>query len=170
MLRWQPIDGHDRPLDRQHVEQFGDGDDLVGLFRHLHLTQHEALTGGERGDHVDRRVAAVLSTGPPQGLAVDGKHPLRRSGQCRDPGDEASLELLGVEHRQDVAEMVVRWCAVLERTEATQKLAFLAAEQGDIDKCLGPGQHGEQAEQQDLVERVGHLALLARVLQVLEIT
>ena len=82
-----------------------------------------------------------------------------------------SRELLGVEHRQDVAEMVVRWCAVLERTEAAQKLAFLAAEQGDIEtNVLGPGQHGEQAEQQDLVERVGHLALLARVLQVLEIT
>ena len=65
--------------------------------------------------------------------------------------------------------MIVRWRAVLERAEAAQKLALLAAEQGDIDEGLGPGQHGEQAEQQDLVERVGHLALLARVLQVLEI-
>jgi len=74
-------------------------------------------------------------------------------------GDEAFLELLGVEDRHDVAEMVVCWRTVLERTEAAQKLAFLAAEQGDIDEGLGPGQHGEQAEKQDLVERVGYLNL-----------
>ena len=104
------------------------------------------------------------------GLAIDGDHPVRRSGQRRDPGDEAALELLGVERGQDVAEMIVRRRAVLERPEAAQKLELLAAEQGDIDEGLGPGQHREQAQQQDLVERVGHLALLARVLQVLEMT
>ena len=46
--------------------------------------------------------------------------PSRRSGQCSDPGDEATLELLGIEHCQNVAEMVVRRRAILERTEAAQ--------------------------------------------------
>src|SRR3954449_11523184 len=85
------------------------------------------------------------------------------------PGDEASLELLGVEHCQDVAEMIVCWRAVLEWTEAAQKLALLATEQGDVDKGFRPGEHREQTEKEDLVERVGYLALLARVLQVFEI-
>ena len=35
---------------------------------------------------------------------------------------------------------------------------LLAAEQGDIDEDLGPGQYRKQAEQENLVERVGYLA------------
>jgi hypothetical protein len=59
--------------------------------------------------------------------------------------------------------MVVHRRAVLERAEAAQKVELLAPEQGNIDEGLGPSQYGEQAEKQDLVERVGYLALLARV-------
>jgi hypothetical protein len=36
------IDGHDRPLDLQHVEELGDSNDFVGLFRDLDLAQHKA--------------------------------------------------------------------------------------------------------------------------------
>jgi hypothetical protein len=57
--------------------------------------------------------------------------------------------------------MVVCRRATLERTEAPQKLELLAAEQGDIGDRLGTGQHGEQTRRQDLVQRVGHPALLA---------
>src|SRR4051812_19383195 len=163
------IDGHDRTLDRQHVQQFGNSDDLVGLFRDLHLTQHEPLAGCEGRNHVDRRDAVLLSARPPRGLAINGNHPVRRSGQCSDPGDKASLELLGLEHCQDVAEMIVCWRAVLEWTEAAQKLALLATEQGDVDKGFRPGEHREQTEKEDLADRVGYLALLARALQVFEI-
>ena len=35
---------------------------------------------------------------------------------------------------------------------------------------LGAGQHGEQAQKQDLIERVGHLAGLAWIRQVIEMT
>ena len=71
---------------------------------------------------------------------------------------------------EDVAEMIVRRRAIRERPEAAQQVELLAAEQGDIGDGFGTGQHGEQAEEQDLVQRVGHLPLLARVLQILEIT
>jgi len=74
---------------------------------------------------VDRRFAALRLTGPPRGLAVEGNDPLRRSGQRRHPGDEAGLELLGVEDGQGVAQMVVCWRAVLEQAEAAQKLELL---------------------------------------------
>jgi hypothetical protein len=48
---------------------------------------------------VDRRVAArLLLTGPPHGLAIDGDDALGRSDQRRNPGDEAALELLGVQN------------------------------------------------------------------------
>jgi hypothetical protein len=133
----------------------------------LTCSQNEALACREGRDHVDRRVDTLFLTGPPQRLAVDGNHPLWRSGQRRNPGDEAALGLLGVEDRQDVAQMVV---CVSERPEAAQKSELLAAEQSDIDERLGPSQYGEQAEQEDLIERMGHLALLARVMQILAMT
>src|SRR5271170_7395795 len=37
------VDGHDRSLDRQHAQQFGNGDDLVGFFSHRDLTENETL-------------------------------------------------------------------------------------------------------------------------------
>ena len=46
---------------------------------------------------------------------------------------------------------------------AEVELAFLAAEQGDIDEGFRPSQHREQTKKEDLVERVGYLALLARM-------
>ncbi len=41
------FDGDDGTLDGQHVEQGGNGEDLVGLFAHLGRRQHEALARGE---------------------------------------------------------------------------------------------------------------------------
>ena len=41
------VDGDDGSLDRHHVEQFRDRGDLVGLFRHLDLPQHQALAGSQ---------------------------------------------------------------------------------------------------------------------------
>src|SRR3954447_21054543 len=59
---------------------------------------------------------------------------------------------------------------IFERSEAAQKVKLLDAEQGDLDEVVGSGQHRKQAQQQDLVERVGHLALLTRILEVIEMT
>jgi hypothetical protein len=36
------INGHDRPLDRQHVQKLRDSNDFVRLFRDLDLPQHKA--------------------------------------------------------------------------------------------------------------------------------
>ncbi|HME25015.1 MAG TPA: hypothetical protein VKI44_27425 [Acetobacteraceae bacterium] len=68
------------------------------------------------------------------------------------------------------AQMVTGRRAVPEAAEPAQQRQLLAAEPGDIDNGLGARQHGEQAEQENLVERVGDLPLLARVFQVLEMT
>ena len=54
------VDGDDGALDRHHVEQLRDGDDLVGFLRHLDLPEHEALARREGGDHVDGRLAALF--------------------------------------------------------------------------------------------------------------
>src|SRR3954468_19255796 len=53
--------------------------------------------------------------------------------------------------------------------ETAQQRELLRPEPGDIDKGLGPGQHREQRQQQHLVERIHHLAALARVRQIVKI-
>ena len=164
------VDGHDGAFDGHHVEQLGDGDDLVGLLRHLDLAEHEPLTRREGGDHVDRRLAALLLAGAARGLAVDGDHlALARAGQRGDPGDEAALERLGVERGEYVAEVIVRRRSVAKRPEPAQERELLLAEPGDVDEGLSPGQHRQKAQQKHLIERIHHLAALARVRQILEI-
>ena len=66
--------------------------------------------------------------------------------------------------------MSPRWSCASLNAEAAQKSELLAAEESDIDERLGPSHTGEQAEQEDLIERMGHLALLARVMQILAMT
>ncbi len=114
------IDGHDRPLDRQHVQQLGNCHELVGLFRHFHLAEHQALACRERRDHVDRGLGALLLVGPTRGLSIDGNHPLRCPGQRRDPGNEAALELLGVERCKDIAEVIMRRRPIAKWPEPAQ--------------------------------------------------
>ena len=66
--------------------------------------------------------------------------------------------------------MVVRPRAIGEGPEAAQKAQLLAAEQGDVGDGLRAGQDGDQAEEQDLFQRVVHLPLLAGIPQILEMT
>src|SRR4051794_21286510 len=58
---------------------------------------------------------------------------------------------------------------IAKRPEAAQKRELLRPEPGDIDKGLGPGQHCEPRQQKHLVERIHHLAALARVRQIVKI-
>ncbi len=73
-----------------------------------------------------------------------------------------------VQHGEDIAEMVVRRRAVGEAAEAAQKVQLFAAEQGDVGDGLRAGQDGDEAEEQDLFQRVVHLPLLAGILQITE--
>jgi hypothetical protein len=88
------IDGHDRSLDRKHVQKLGDHDDLVGPFRHFDLAEHKPLTGGKGRDHVDRGLAARFVSGSAHRLAVNGDHSARHAAHRVHPGDKAALELL----------------------------------------------------------------------------
>ena len=137
------IDGDDRAFDRHQVEQFRDCHYFVRLLRHLDLAEHEALAGGEGGDHVDRRLAALAVVGAAQGLAVDRDHAFRRAGQRGDPGDEAALELIGIQGSEDVAKMIVRGRAVPKRPEPAHQVDLPSPEAGDVDEGVGARQNSE---------------------------
>jgi hypothetical protein len=51
--------------------------------------------------------------------------PAQHAGHRGHPGDKAALELFGVENGQDITEMTVIRCAILEGAEATKKAEFL---------------------------------------------
>src|ERR1700691_692968 len=65
--------------------------------------------------------------------------------------------------------VIVRRGSILEGSEAPEKSQFQPAKSGDVGDCFRPGDHGEQAQQQDLVERIFDLAALPGVRQILEI-
>ena len=87
----------------------------------------------------------------------------------RNPGDEAASERLGVERGEDVAEMIMRRRAVLERPEAAQQRKLLFAKASHVGEGLGSRQHGEQTQKQNLVERIEDLAGLPMVRHIFEI-
>jgi len=79
---------------------------------------------------VDRGLAARCVSGSAHRLAVNGDHSARHAAHRAHPGDKAALELLWVENGQDITEVAVVRCAILERAEAAKEAAFLDAEEG----------------------------------------
>jgi hypothetical protein len=65
--------------------------------------------------------------------------------------------------------MIMARRAVGERPQPPQQPDLLVTEQGNLGDMLRTGQRGHQAQQEDLFEGIGDLALLTRVRQVLEI-
>ncbi len=159
------VNRNDGPLDRQHIQQLGDGDDLVRLLGHLNLTEHKVLARRKGRDHVDSRCSVGPVMRAAHRFAVDSDHALRHTGDGRDPGNKATLELFGIEGSQDIAEMVVSRRTIFERREPAQQLKPLHAEQSDSGDTFRSSHHRGEAQQQDLAQRIGHLAALARIAQ-----
>ena len=117
------------PLDRQHAQKLGNGDELVGLFSDLDLAENETLARGESRDDVDRTLGVFLllgglRTGPSHRLAIDGDDFGRYPRLRCDPGDKATPERLAVERGRDVAQVVVRQHSVRKGSEASEKASF----------------------------------------------
>ena len=83
------------------------------------------------------------------------KHSLNSSGS----------ERLRVEGVHDIAQSVVAGQAVVIGQEATQERQSPLTPQAGRHKVVGARQRGAQHEQQDLGQRVEHLAALTRVAQ-----
>jgi hypothetical protein len=134
------------------------------------LPEHQALARREGRHHVDRLLGTFLLVGAAQRLAIDRDSLGRRPRYRRDPRHEAPLEHCGIEYRENIAEVIVRRRAMGEGPEAAQQIDLLFAEPRNINEGFRSGQHGEQAQQQNLIKRVKHLAGLAWVLQSSEMT
>ena len=112
LLAAHGVDGHQSALELQHLEQPGDGDDLVLLVGDGLLAQHQLLAAGPRRDHVQGGAALARIPGAPRGLAVDGDHivladTLVYGAEALRPGDEAVAEGVVVERVEQVVDGVV---------------------------------------------------------------
>ena len=114
------------------------------------------------------RTGALLLTGPPAGFSVNGDPSGGRSGQRRDPGREAALEAFSAEAGEDILKAVMRGRAVAEGTEPAEEIRLLLDGTGDTGEGVRAREDREQTHQQDLIERIHHLAALARIGQVFE--
>ena len=84
--------------------------------------------------------------GPPEHLAVDGDEVRAKPGERTHPGDEAALELLRIEHGEDIAELVMRGRADLEGPEPAQQSQLLLAELGDLHPAFAAGEKSPLAQ------------------------
>ena len=151
LLTTHGVDRDDRPGQLQDLQQLGDGGDLVALVVHRDLAQDQAVLGGPGADQVQRRQVAGRVEGAPQGLAVD-RHDLP-PGQLvegPDPGDEAVVELAGIEQLEDAGEGVVGRDAIGELQEGLQPLALGPAVGGDLDGGLAAGDGAAEGDDEDI--------------------
>lgn len=155
--------GDDRSFDHRHAEQLLDSYHLAELFRNLELPRQNALAPDEGRDYLDGGLRIALFVRSPRSIAINRDHPRRHAGYWRAPG----LQLFSVGHGQDVAQIIVGQCAILERAKTTKQPKLFDPEQSDISEAVGSR---EQTQQEHLIEQVDNLANLARVLQLHETT
>jgi len=78
--------------------------------------------------------------------------------KCRDPVQQAFLELGRVQRREDGVEPIVRRDATAEVEDRGQPIPLLASPGGDRDEVIGPGDDGADGDGDDVDERVNDLA------------
>src|SRR4051794_11713065 len=104
---WQPIASivTSAPLEVQHLQQLGDGRDLVGFLFGRDPPQSGEVLGGPGADQVQSLDATRGAAGAPGRLAVDGDvaapQAVTRGGE---PGEQAALRSQGVEAVEDALE------------------------------------------------------------------
>ena len=80
-LAVERIGGHDRTLQRRHLQQLRYRGDLVRFGIRGDLRQHQALFAAPRADHVQGRFAAGAIEGAAQSLSIYGDNALNRLGK-----------------------------------------------------------------------------------------
>src|SRR3954468_16168301 len=151
-LAVEGIDGHDRSLERQHLQQLGHGGDLIGFRLGGDLGQDEALVTAPGGDHVQRRLGAGRVEGAAQDLTIDRDDTLGGFGEPRHEALKAGAELVGIEQTKDPAERVVARRAMLQGQKTAQERFLVLGELGH--RALPATQNRAQRNHQDFQQIV----------------
>ena len=164
-LAIERVDGHDRPLQRQHLQELWHGRDLVRFHIGGDLRHHQALLATPGADHVQRRLAAGLVERTTQDFAVYRDNTLTLHRKLRHEALEHGSELIRLQSAKQPAESVVARQAVGEFEETTQVAFLRLRKQRHIDGALTAAQHRAKRDDQKLVEIMKSGVPAARVFQ-----
>jgi len=157
------VDGDQRALQVEPLQQRRDGPDLVGLVLHRLLAQHQPAPGGEGGDQVQRVSAPGVVVAAPHALAVDG-HKVGAIGKgLLDPGQKAGGEQRPIHPVHQRRHPVGAGNAMVVGREATQEVQVRLAPGDDVLVVVTVRHRPAHGQEQHFLERVGHLPGLARV-------
>jgi hypothetical protein len=107
----------------------------------IDLPKYQALARCEGRHHVDWFLGTLLLIGAAQRLAIDRDGLSRRTRHGCDPRHKAALERCGIEHRENIAEVIVGRRAMNKGPEAAQQIDLLFAEPRNINEGFRSGQH-----------------------------
>ena len=118
----------DRPLQRQQVQKFRNGRDLIGFAIHGKLAQHKPLIRRPSADKMKRRFLGCAVEGTPQRLAVYGDNSLDRLGEFPHEDKKAGVEFNRIEQAEHTAERVVARNAMPQTKKLPEERLLCAAE------------------------------------------
>ena len=168
-LRPHRIDGDDAARDIEHLEQFGNRRDLVGLLRRCRLAQHHAHVGRKRADQMQRR-SGRLARGASARLPIDRDDLVfaQRRDDASYPGAKGLFELLRIEQREHALEGIGRGHAIVEPQKALQPRHFGTPPLRDLLEVVGPAEHRTHRHGEHFAQPVSRLLRAAPVLQTFE--
>ena len=144
-------------------QQHRDGGEFVGFVGHRLLTQHQAGGGGEGRDQVDRRRARGAVMRAAGGLAVDGDEVGAVGPGGAHPGGEGGGEQGGVDAVHQDGQPASARDAEPVGQMPTQEGQMRLAPGGDVIVVVAVGDGAANHQQQDLGQRMGDAADIARV-------
>ena len=155
------VDRHDPAPHVDLLQQLGDRGDLVGLLGADLLAQGQPVVAGPGGDDVQGAEILLGVMAAAGRLAIDGDDraiDARLGGglvaEAGDPGVEAGLEGLGLEHHQDAAEDVLAGDAVGQVEDCREEVLLELGPAGDGGGPGGAGEDGQDGDDQDAGQRV----------------
>src|SRR6476660_6437162 len=154
LLATDGINGDQRPVQIEHLQQGGDGRDLVGAFRDHHLAQGQVLLDRPGADDLQGVQAAFGAARTPLGLAVDGDvRQVQTAADLVQPGQQAALQGHRIEVVEEPFQGVVAGDTVGQSQEAFQPVVAFAGEGLDVLPGVAVGDHAAQGDDDD-VEQV----------------
>jgi hypothetical protein len=145
-LTVERIGRYDRTLQQEHLQQFRNGGDLVGLGVSGDLRQHQTLFAAPGTDHVQRRFTNGAVEGTAQNFAIDRRNTLNCIRKLRHEPLKPGAELSRIEPPEQPTERIVTWNAVLKLEKAAQERLFGFGKPRHRHSALTTTKHSAQTD------------------------
>jgi len=123
------VESEHAALQPERLDQRGDRRNLVALFLHYHVAEHDPVGMTKSRQHVRRLLVGEGVETAAQRLPIDGdrRHARRRNHNRPGVRPKGSLQRAGVDALKDVAQAGVGWRAAQLQTERLVQLLAMKA-------------------------------------------